>query len=142
METILVRECDPDETGAVRALFDAVYRESISAHVLSFEKATAGEKLYVALVDGRIVGMASLWEPDAFIHFLFVDPAARHKKVGSTIINALAKKCSRSLTLKCLTRNETGLAFYRATGWQELETGLSEDGPYVLLRYNPTETQT
>ena len=43
------------------------------------------------------------------------------------------------LTLKCLIRNVDGMAFYRATGWKQIGNGNSDDGAYVLLRYDPIE---
>ena len=124
-----------EEVSRVRELFESVYQETVSPSVPDFEEATAGEAVYVALLNDRVVGMATVWESDCFIHFLFVDPAARHKKVGSTLINALAQEYSRPLTLKCLVKNTGGLAFYSAIGFEEQGTGTSEDGAYLLLCY-------
>lgn len=126
---------DPGETEQVKELFETVFEETFFKHAPVFEEATDGEQIYVALLDDRIVGFASFWEPDRFVHFLLVLPAARHKKIGSLLVNNLAEIYGEPLTLKCLIRNEEGMAFYRATGWQKTGDGIGEDGAYALLRY-------
>ena len=140
MNRISVREIAPDEIIRVRELFESVFRETFSDHVPIFEEVTLGEHLYVATLDGSVVGIASVWEPDCYIHFLFVDSQIRNHRIGSTLISRLYEIYG-SLTLKCLVANKVGMAFYRATGWQELETGSSEDGEYVLLRYDPRNAE-
>lgn len=136
MENIVVRKMEQDENAVVQNLFETVHRAIFSDTVPIFVKATEGEQLYVALLNGWVVGMVSVWEPDSFIHYLFVDQTARHKKVGSVLVSKLAEIYDHPLRLKCLVKNVDGMAFYRATGWQEVETGFSEDGAYVLLSYN------
>lgn len=123
MERIFVRKMDPDERQLVQALFEKVFTETFSADLPAFEETTDGEQIYVAMLGNKIVGMASVWEPDRFIHYLFVDPSARKRKAGSTLVGYLAEVYDLPLTLKCLVKNERGLAFYRATGWEESGTG-------------------
>ncbi len=135
MEKIIVREMRKHEKAQVKELFEQVFSHTFSNAVPNFEEVTKGEKLYVALLEDTVAGMASVWEPDSFIHFLFVSPAARHKNVGSTLISRLAALYDAPLTLKCLTKNTPAMAFYQATGWKELEKGVSEEGEYSLLRY-------
>ena len=119
----------------MKALFAAMFADGLFTHAPVFEEATAGEQLYVALVDGAIAAFASVWEPDRFIHFLYVSPSYRRKKLASALISSLAARCGGQLTLKCLVKNEAAMAFYRSTGWETVETGSSEDGAYALLRY-------
>lgn len=141
MNGIVVREIAQDESLFVRELFETVFRDTFSDRVPIFESVTEGEQLYVALLNGCIVGMASVWEPNRFIHYLFVTQAARHKKVGSALVSRLSEIYGRPLMLKCLVKNVEGMAFYRATGWQEVETGISEDGAYALLSYNASNNR-
>ena len=136
MNQSVVRKCKPDELPEVRKLFEAVFENTFPGHIPVFEEATHGEEIYVALLNDNIVGFASIWEPDHFIHYLFVSPNARRKKIGSTIVSSLAEIYGVPLSLKCLVKNKVGMAFYRATGWQKAANGSCDDGDYELLRYN------
>lgn len=109
--------------------------DTFHTHAPVFQEATDGEQIYAALLEGSLAGFASVWEPDRFIHFLFVSPAFRHKKIGSALVKKLAEIYGLPLTLKCLLKNEDAMAFYRATGWEKIGDGISEDGAYALLRY-------
>lgn len=105
-------------------------------HAPVFEEATEGESIFVALLNDSIVGFASVWETNHFVHFLFVSPSLRRKKVGSALVDRLVEIYGGPLTVKCLMNNETGMAFYRSTGWKQTGDGISEDGAYALLSYN------
>ena len=132
---IIVRKAEDAETGRLRELFEKVFAETFSSDTPIFEEATEGEQLYAAFLGERLAGLASIWEQDAFVHFLFVDKGARHKGVASALIQLLSSAYDQPLTLKCLLENESAMAFYRATGWKEIEKGDSDDGPYALLEY-------
>ena len=139
LNRVVIGEIGPNETAQVKELFETVYVNTFSGHAPAFEETSAGEKIYAARLDGDIVGFASVWEPEKFIHYLFVSPTARRKKVGSTLVNRLVEIYGGPLTLKCLISNENGMAFYRATGWKERKNGISEDGAYALLIYDPSK---
>ena len=135
ISSIEVRESNSDEISLIRDLFDTVFTETFSAHIPEFEEATKGEKIYAAFFHGKIVGMASVWEPDKFVHYLFVHPEYRSREIGRTLVSHLAE-IYETLTLKCLISNKNGLAFYSATGWEQVDTGECEDGEYILLCYS------
>lgn len=139
MDNIVVRKIVSSEIVQVKELFETIFGKAVFGHAPAFEEATCGEEIYAALMDDRIVGFASVWEPDRFIHYLCVSPAVRHKKVGSTLVSSLAEIYGVPLTLKCLAENKDGLAFYRATGWEKVGEGVSGEGAYVLLRYCAAE---
>lgn len=132
---IVVRKSFSNEIAQVKDLFERIFVGTVFGHTPAFEVATDSEQIYVALLDDKIVGFASVWEPDQFVHYLCVSPDARHKKVGSTIVSSLVAIYGVPLTLKCLTKNKDGIAFYLATGWKKIEDGISDDGAYVLLGY-------
>ncbi len=119
----------------VRALFARVWAAALPGPAPDFAAATAGEALYLAWQGTRLAGRASVWEPDQFLHFLFVDPAAQRTGVGRALVAHLAACYPPPLTLKCLRCNETALAFYRATGWRACGTGGAGVDAYILLRY-------
>ena len=125
----------PCEKERVRALFEAVYRETFSGAVPCFEETTKGEQIYIAVTGDNIAGFSTIWEQDAFIHYLFVAPGFRRQKIGRAMVERIAAWYDRPLTLKCLAGNSNAIAFYRASGWKEIGTGIGEDGPYLLMRY-------
>ena len=134
MNHVAVRKSEPDEITQVKKLFETVFENTFFEPAPIFEEATDGEQIYVALLDDNVVGFASIWEPDHFIHYLFVSPTVRRRKIASALVNRLAEIYDGPLTLKCLIGNEDGMAFYLATGWQKISEGTSKDGAYALLR--------
>ncbi|QEC77945.1 GNAT family N-acetyltransferase [Mucilaginibacter ginsenosidivorax] len=100
-----------------------------------FDRDTEGEKILVADYEGAVIGFISLWLPDNFIHHLFVHPAYSKKGVGKMLLNAAVTMLHKPVTLKCLTRNENALAFYRSQGWQIQERGEGKPGDYFLMSY-------
>lgn len=89
MDNIVVRKSVSNETVQVKELFETIFVKTVFGHTTVFKEATDGEQIYVALLDDKIVGFASVWEPDHFIHYLCVSPAARHKKVVSALVSSL-----------------------------------------------------
>ena len=54
-----------------------------------FERETEGERILVGLLNGQIVAYASIWEPDWFIHHLYVDPLAQRVGLGRVLMNTV-----------------------------------------------------
>jgi GNAT superfamily N-acetyltransferase len=102
-----------------------------AANVIAW--AEEGETLYLALDEGRPVGMMSFWRPDNFIHNLFVDTGAQGRGVGSELLQFAFDIASGPVTLKCDAFNEAALGFYTRRGMTEVRRGFREGGPYVLL---------
>jgi ribosomal protein S18 acetylase RimI-like enzyme len=101
-----------------------------------FDRDTEGEQILVADYEGAVIGFISYWFPDNFIHHLFLHPAYTGHGVGKALLKSVVEKLSRPVTLKCLTRNENALAFYRSQGWQIQERGEGRPGDYFLMSYN------
>lgn len=98
-----------------------------------FDTQTCGERVLVAEDDaGAATGFVSVWEPDAFIHHLYVSPGRQRQGIGRALLQA-AGWPRLPLRLKCLARNEAALAFYRAHGFVETGTGTADDGDYLVL---------
>ena len=120
----------------------AIYREcrteatwlSKTAETPDFARDTEGELLLVA-VDGddQPKGFISVWEPDAFIHHLYVRTGSRHKGIGRLLLDALRPRLPKPWRLKCVRANHEALAFYLRHGWSEVSTGEGEDGPHAVL---------
>lgn len=128
---------EPHEIERVRELFEGVYKDTFSAEAPLFDDAVSGERIFVATYHGNISGMATVWESDAFLHYLLVAQAFRRQGIGRAIVEKLAEEYDKPLTLKCLMENTAAMAFYHSTGWTQIEKGRSEEGVYAKLRHDP-----
>lgn len=86
-----------------------------------FEHDTEGEAIWVAVEFGEIVGFVSIWEPDCFVHHLFVSPEVLKRGIGSKLLNVVKQRYA-NLSLKCLTQNSDAVAFYLSQGFKVVET--------------------
>src|SRR6187399_1199202 len=104
-----------------RAALDVLYRECrleaswlpIAAKAQSsFSRDTEGESLFVAVsVFDQPEGFISVWEPDAFIHHLYVRSSARGRGVGGMLLDHLNGRIPKPWRLKCLRANAQACAF-------------------------------
>ncbi len=99
-----------------------------------YAKSVQDETVWVIERGGLVCGFASLYEPEAFLHNLFVDPACHRQGLGRALLDHLCRRASGPITLKCVAANQPALAFYRAHGWTEIGTGTSDMGEYLVLR--------
>ena len=96
---------------------------------------TRGEKVHVALAsDEEPVGFISVWEPEAFIHHLYVRRVSRGRGVGALLLKSLDGALPKPWRLKCLEANQVARSYYLRRGWREVSNGNGEDGPFVVLQ--------
>jgi GNAT superfamily N-acetyltransferase len=101
--------------------------------------ASEGEDISVAYRKTTgVCGFISVWRPQSFIHHLYVDPRCHRQGVGTALLASLADWLPAPWTLKCAAANTSALAFYTAHGWKPIDTGISENGKYILLEYPPS----
>ncbi|WP_322044348.1 GNAT family N-acetyltransferase [Paraburkholderia sp. J67] len=136
-----IRSATPTDLPALRELFllarraTFVWQDADHFKLEDFDTQTAGENVLVALDgDGDLVGFIAVWTPDRFIHHLYVDATNQRQGVGRALLGALPQWGVLRYALKCLTRNEAALAFYRAQGFIAVDAGVAEDGAYLLLQ--------
>ncbi|MCW1884265.1 GNAT family N-acetyltransferase [Luteolibacter flavescens] len=99
-----------------------------------FARDTEGELIQLAEApDGTLLGFLSLWEPDNFIHHLFISPEHRRQGVGQALLTDLHQRIPGLFRLKCLIANIPAIAFYQKLGWVEIGNGTTDDGDYLLL---------
>lgn len=102
--------------------------EDLAAH-------TTGERLLVCEDrHGVIAGFAALWEPEDFIHMLYILPPFQGRGAGKALLAALPDWPSRRYRLKCLVKNTRAMAFYRALGFEIIGDGASPEGDYKEMR--------
>ncbi|RYG19012.1 GNAT family N-acetyltransferase, partial [bacterium] len=94
-----------------------------------FTRDTEGELIHLAeSEDGTILGFLSLWEPENFIHHLFISPDHLRQGIGLILLTDLQQRIPGLFRLKCLVANLPALAFYHSLGWTEIDRGTTEDG--------------
>lgn len=134
-----IREFEESDRNALRSLYVVSRNRAfpwspIDHHQLAeFDAHTEGERILVAALEGEVLGFASIWEPESFLHNLFVHPSAVRKGIGQALLESCAKYFNRPPTLKCLVANSNALQFYKAQGWTILREETGADGPYFLM---------
>lgn len=85
-----------------------------------FDKDTVEEYIILAEENNRILGFASLYLPENFIHNLFVHPDYSGKGAGGELLNAAIEKMNKPLRLKCVSENKKAMKFYENKGWKKV----------------------
>ena len=136
---ILVREFEEADRVALSLLYVASRNatftwNTVELHQVSdFDAHTEGEKILVAVAHAGILGFASIWEQDSFLHNLFVLPSATRLGVGQALLASCSKYFSNTPTLKCLKANVNATQFYASQGWESIREENGPDGPYLLM---------
>lgn len=106
---------------------DAFQRRDFVVH-------TKGERIFVCEDgDGAIAGFLSLWEPDDFIHMLYIRKERQGTGAGKALLQALPDWPERRYRLKCLVKNIRAKVFYVRSGFKVVGTGSSPEGDYEEL---------
>ena len=133
-------------TGKDRAALQEIYFESrvIAFNWLDsspfkkddFDRDTDCECIWVATVKDKPVGFISAWEPENFIHNLFVQPSNIGRGIGTALLDVCLKKIGRPAKLKCLENNVSAKNFYLSRGWKIISNGEGPDGNYQLMKFD------
>jgi len=99
-----------------------------------FQVMVDGEKILVAKLNDEIVGFASVWEQDNFVHHLFVAPSYQNQGIGAALLKRCQNTFGLPLTLKCVEKNRRACEFYENNGWDPIEKAIDSEGPYFLYR--------
>ena len=141
---ISLRPATPGDTPALASLFLEVrrstftWRDASTFMLEDFEAQTVAEDITLAENEhGELLGFISVWEPESFVHHLFVATAAQGMGVGRRLLASLVPWLPLPHRLKCAEPNTRALAFYRGLGWVETARGESSDGYYRLLEWGP-----
>lgn len=104
-----------------------------AADAQQLKRLVEGEEIFVAELDGEVVGFVSVWVADNFIRHLYVAPAAQGKGVGSRLLQFCTREYGHPLSLKCEAQNVQAQRFYRNKGWFDREIGEGDDGVWERL---------
>lgn len=132
-----VRKARPEELAACAEVYVRVLRDTFTwlpperHREADFLNAARTEEIYAAFVGDRIVGVASVFAPQNFLHSLYV--AERGRGVGKAMLDHIAARADGPISLKCQTANRRAQAFYIREGFRCTEAG--EDGGVPWLRF-------
>ncbi len=103
---------------------------------VDFSTASEGEQVFVSVDSSDLVnGFISVWQPESFIHHLYVDPNQKRCGIGTALLQSLDAWLEKPWTLKCVQRNSAALSFYHSRGWRTVERGQGDHGTYLLLEF-------
>jgi ribosomal protein S18 acetylase RimI-like enzyme len=91
------------------------------------------EEVYVAVEDGRILGLAAFFRPQNFLHSLYVD--TRGRGVGKALLDHLLNVADGPLSLKVQAPNRRAQAFYRREGFYCTEHGRDPGSDIAWMRF-------
>ena len=132
--SLTIRAGGEADLAACAALYGRVVRETFTWFDASeltdapFWAAAEAEELFVAERNGALVGFASFFRPDQFLHSLYVERGARGQGVGSALLEQVRLIASGSIALKVQKLNAAAIDFYRRRGLQVIDAG-DEDQP-------------
>lgn len=134
---LVVRRARPDELAACAALYVRVLRTTFTwippeTHKAEdFLRAARDEEVFVAVTQGRLLGLAAVYRPQKFLHSLYVDD--RGRGVGKALLDHVLAEMGGRLALKCQAANLRAQSFYDREGFACVEAG--EDNGVKWLRY-------
>lgn len=79
----------------------------------------------------ELMGFISIWQPNLFIHHLYIARIHQGQGVGSALINEVRKRLGTPLQLKCGADNTRAQVFYESSGWKRGSVEIGPDGPYI-----------
>lgn len=135
---LIVRRAAPEELADCAELYVKVLRETFTwlpkdrHKKADFLRAAREEEVWVARLDGRLVGVAGFYRPQNFLHSLYVD--VRGQGVGKALIDALAATIKGPMSLKVQAPNARAQAFYAREGFHCVERGQDFGSDVAWLR--------
>ena len=136
----MIRQAVPEDHPHCAAIFLAAYRQAFPMHQAGYYvperyfESIAGEEQWVAVENGVIVAVLSIYWPENFIHSLYVTPGRQGRGYGRRLLDAIAARAKGVCELKSDKVNKRAIAFYKHLGWREVGEGTAETGPWVRLR--------
>jgi ribosomal protein S18 acetylase RimI-like enzyme len=133
-----VRRARSDELGACADLYVRVLCETFTwlpseRHQRDdFLRAAKEEEIFVAIDNGRIIGIAAFFRPQNFLHSLYVD--TRGTGTGKALLDHIRASTDAPVSLKVQAPNVRAQAFYRREGFLCTEHGRDPGSDIAWLR--------
>ncbi|WP_405156034.1 GNAT family N-acetyltransferase [Paenibacillus sp. FSL K6-0108] len=117
------------------ARFHWAHPENMSLQ--DFDSDTVDEHIIVAEnEDGQLLGFASLYLPDNFIHLLFIHPSFIGGGTGSRLLEASISLMHQPIRLKCVSDNHKAIGFYERNGWKKVIEEGNPGEKYWVMEYD------
>ncbi|MCR5878252.1 GNAT family N-acetyltransferase [Phenylobacterium sp. J367] len=97
-----------------------------------FARAAREEEIYVAVLQGRIVGLAGFYRPQNFLHSLYV--TERGLGVGKALLDYVGSVAAGPVSLKVQAPNVRAQKFYAREGFVCVERGRDPGSDVNWLR--------
>jgi len=133
-----IRRARPDEIEACADLYLKVLTETFTWRArdkhdrAEFLRSVRDEEIYVAVEDGRILGIAGFYRAMSFVHSLYVD--VRGRGVGKALLDHLSASAGGVLSLKVQEPNARARAFYAREGFIATERGRDPGSDVTWIR--------
>ncbi|WP_239255057.1 GNAT family N-acetyltransferase [Listeria ilorinensis] len=100
-----------------------------------FDRLTRDERIWLYQdKNAEPLGFISVYEPDNFIHLLFIASSQQGKGIAKELLQFLVAKEAVDYTLKCVAKNEAALAFYQKMNFEVIGEGIDRlEGKYYTL---------
>ena len=144
-----VRLAGPDDADAVTAVFTASFAtltflpmlHTPEEHRWYIGGLIEKDEVWVALDEGRIVGMAAL--SAEMLDQFYVDPAAQRHGAGSALLDKAKERRPDGFTFWVFQQNENARRFYERRGCRLVRltdgSGNEEKTPDALYEWKPEE---
>lgn len=100
-----------------------------------YEPCVEGQEVWVAELNGEIVGFVSLCRPEHIVYNVFVDPRWQHRGIGRRLLDSALQRMTGAARLHCDVRNTSARAFYAAVGWtMEPRRNTPALDPFIVYR--------
>ena len=139
-EHVHLREAHEADWPALADVYGRAYRQAFGEDTLPEDvlghliPQIVEETLWLAELEGRVVGFISLYRPTHFIRHFYVDPEFQGRGVGARLFDHITGLTGADFSLKCSPTNVRARRYYEARGMNPVERGTSEGQEWILYK--------
>lgn len=120
MAAVPIRLARPSDHDLLDRIYRDVRLEIGSDPSAGYARDTQDERVLVAVdAEDRALGFVSIYEPERFVHHLYVSRPHRGHGLGTALLAAATARLAGPAWLKVDASNQAARAFYRRRGWVE-----------------------